>query len=66
MLPRRCHPSASALGVGWRAELDGAVYGQPLVIGNRVIAATENDTVYAPVPAERGNVSCPAVTWCEW
>ena len=37
----------SALGVGWRAELDGAVYGQPLVIGNQVIAATENDSVYA-------------------
>ena len=40
-------PVGSALGVGWRAELDGAVYGQPLVIGNQVIAATENDTVYA-------------------
>ena len=40
-------PVGSALSVGWRAELDGAVYGQPLVIGNQVIAATENDTVYA-------------------
>jgi len=40
-------PVGSALGVGWRAELDGAVYGQPLVIRNLVIAATENDSVYA-------------------
>jgi outer membrane protein assembly factor BamB len=29
------------------AELDGAVYAQPLVVGSTVIAATENDTVYA-------------------
>jgi outer membrane protein assembly factor BamB len=27
--------------------LDGAVYGQPLVLGGRVIASTENNTVYA-------------------
>jgi len=41
--PRRC------LRRQWsgHAELDGAVYGQPLVIGNQVIAATENDSVYA-------------------
>jgi polyvinyl alcohol dehydrogenase (cytochrome) len=31
----------------WQAKLDGAVYGQPLVIGDRVIAATENNSVYA-------------------
>jgi outer membrane protein assembly factor BamB len=31
----------------WSARLDGAVYGQPLVLGDKVIAATENDTVYA-------------------
>ncbi|MGH3765951.1 MAG: PQQ-binding-like beta-propeller repeat protein [Pseudonocardiaceae bacterium] len=31
----------------WQAPLDGAVYGQPLVIGDKVIAATENNTVYA-------------------
>lgn len=30
----------------WRATLDGAVYGQPLVVGGLVLAATENDTVY--------------------
>jgi len=31
----------------WRARLDGKVYGQPLVWAGRVLAATENDTVYA-------------------
>jgi outer membrane protein assembly factor BamB len=35
------------LSRAWSAALDGAVYGQPLVIGDRVFAATENDTVYA-------------------
>jgi polyvinyl alcohol dehydrogenase (cytochrome) len=35
------------LHVAWRAQLDGAVYGQPLLVGNLVIAATENDSVYA-------------------
>jgi PQQ-like domain len=40
-------PPAGRLSVAWRARLDGAVYGQPLVIGDTVIAATEGDTVYA-------------------
>jgi outer membrane protein assembly factor BamB len=31
----------------WRTTLDQAVYGQPVVSGGRVIAATENNTVYA-------------------
>ena len=35
------------LKVSWRAHLDGAVYGQPLLVGQQVIAATENDSVYA-------------------
>jgi outer membrane protein assembly factor BamB len=39
-------PAAGRLAIGWSRRLDGAVYGQPLVIGNLVIAATENDTVY--------------------
>ncbi|GAA2147323.1 hypothetical protein GCM10009760_38110 [Kitasatospora kazusensis] len=30
----------------WSAALDGAVYGQPLVVGARVLAATENNTLY--------------------
>ena len=39
--------AAGHLSVAWRAGLDGAVYGQPLVIGNLVVAATENDSLYA-------------------
>jgi outer membrane protein assembly factor BamB len=39
--------AAGALTTAWTAQLDGAVYGQPLVVGGDVIAATENDTVYA-------------------
>jgi outer membrane protein assembly factor BamB len=34
-------------GIAWRARLDGAVYGQPLLVGSLVIAATENDSLYA-------------------
>jgi outer membrane protein assembly factor BamB len=30
----------------WSHSVDGAVYGQPIVVGRTVIAATENDTVY--------------------
>jgi outer membrane protein assembly factor BamB len=40
-------PPVGTPRVGWRADLDGAVYGQPLVLGTTVLAATENDTVYA-------------------
>ncbi len=36
--------------VAWRATLDGAVYGQPLLVGGMILAATENDTVYALDP----------------
>jgi PQQ-like domain len=36
----------------WQTRLDGAVYGQPLVIGETVIAATEHDTVYALAAAD--------------
>jgi outer membrane protein assembly factor BamB len=39
--------AAGALTTAWTAHLDGAVYGQPLVVGGDVIAATENDTIYA-------------------
>jgi outer membrane protein assembly factor BamB len=31
----------------WQTQLDGAVYGQPLALGDRIIAATEHNTVYA-------------------
>lgn len=41
----------SALSLSWHAKLDGAVYGEPLVVGKHLLAATENDTVYALDPA---------------
>jgi len=31
----------------WSRSLDGAVYAQPIVVGQRLIVATENNTVYA-------------------
>jgi polyvinyl alcohol dehydrogenase (cytochrome) len=45
------------LSVAWRTTLDGAVYGQPLLIGSLVVVATEHDTVYA-LSAATG-----AITW---
>ena len=39
-------PAAGPLSIAWTTRLDGAVYGQPLVIGGLVIAATEGDSVY--------------------
>jgi polyvinyl alcohol dehydrogenase (cytochrome) len=39
-------PAAGRLAIAWRRHLDGAVYGQPLVVGGTVIAATEGDSVY--------------------
>ncbi len=43
-------PTAPALGtpaLAWTAQLDGAVYASPLIVAGHVIAATENNTVYA-------------------
>ncbi|MGB9281603.1 MAG: PQQ-binding-like beta-propeller repeat protein [Pseudonocardiaceae bacterium] len=40
------------LRTAWHTKLDGAVYGQPLVIGDRIIAATEHNTVYALAAAD--------------
>jgi outer membrane protein assembly factor BamB len=31
----------------WSTRLDGAVYGEPLVVGDRVLVATEADSLYA-------------------
>ncbi|MEV6844626.1 PQQ-binding-like beta-propeller repeat protein [Actinoplanes sp. NPDC051411] len=45
-------PAATRLTPAWRARLDGAVYGEPLVVGGRLLAATENDTVYALDPTD--------------
>jgi outer membrane protein assembly factor BamB len=39
-------PAAGKLAIAWSARLGGAVYGQPLVIGSTVVAATETDEVY--------------------
>lgn len=38
------------LSVAWSAALDGAVYAEPLVLGGRIIAVTENDSAYAIDP----------------
>jgi outer membrane protein assembly factor BamB len=39
----------------WSAQLDGQVYAEPLAVGDRVYAATENNTVYA-LNARNGQV----------
>jgi len=49
-------PAAGALRITWTRHLDGAVYGQPLVIGGLVIAATEGDTVYG-LSAANGRIA---------
>jgi polyvinyl alcohol dehydrogenase (cytochrome) len=48
-------PAAGRLAIAWARRLDGAVYGQPLVIGGLVIAATEGDTVYG-LSRSRGRI----------
>jgi outer membrane protein assembly factor BamB len=52
----RQFPAPGQLQVAWRSKLDGAVYGQPLAVGDTVLAATESDTVYA-LDAESGKVA---------
>lgn len=39
-------PAAGPMSIAWTRRLDGAVYGQPLVIGGLVVAATEGDSIY--------------------
>ncbi len=39
-------PTVGPLRRAWATKLDGQVYAQPLVLGSRVIAATENDSLY--------------------
>ncbi len=39
-------PAFAAFHSGWKAALDGAVYGQPIVLGSTVIAATEGGSLY--------------------
>jgi outer membrane protein assembly factor BamB len=40
-------PDPTKLTHAWTAQLDGAVYGEPLVLGEHVLVATEGDTLYA-------------------
>ena len=40
-------PLKAPLHRAWSRQLDGAVYAQPIVVGKRLIVATENNTVYA-------------------
>jgi outer membrane protein assembly factor BamB len=44
-------PAPSSAKVAWNARLDGAVYGQPVVVDGTVIAATEGDSVYGIGPS---------------
>jgi len=50
-------PAFSAFHSAWTAALDGAVYGQPIVIGTTVVAATEGGSLYGL------SVSSGAVLW---
>jgi len=43
-------PDAHTLTNIWGIQLDGAVYAEPLVVGNHVIVATEGDSLYALNP----------------
>jgi outer membrane protein assembly factor BamB len=40
-------PNPTRLPRLWAQNLDGAVYAEPLVVGGRVLVATENDSLYA-------------------
>jgi outer membrane protein assembly factor BamB len=48
-------PDPHNLSKIWSTQLDGSVYAEPLVVGNRVIVATEGDSLYALDP-HTGNV----------
>ena len=43
-------PDPRSLSKIWSTQLDGSVYAEPLVVGNRVIVATEGDSLYALDP----------------
>ena len=47
-LPNMTDPTR--LTKGWSANLDGAVYGQPLMVKEHLIVATEGDSVYSLDP----------------
>ncbi|MDQ1682157.1 MAG: hypothetical protein QOH99_698, partial [Frankiaceae bacterium] len=43
-------PAINSVSHGWTARLDGAVYAQPLLVGSRLIVATEGDSLYSISP----------------
>src|SRR5215469_11836190 len=48
-------PNPGTLTRLWQRKLDGAVYAEPLVVGDRLIVATEHDSVYA-LSAQTGQI----------
>ncbi len=48
-------PDPQKLTQAWNMKLDGAVYGEPLVVHGHVLVATENDTLYS-LDAQTGQV----------
>ncbi len=40
-------PDPQKLNLAWHVKLDGAVYGEPLLVNGHVLVATENDTLYS-------------------
>ena len=50
-------PAFTGFSAGWKASLDGAVYGQPIVLGTTVVAATEGGSLYGL------SLSTGAVLW---
>ncbi|HKF36300.1 MAG TPA: PQQ-binding-like beta-propeller repeat protein [Ktedonobacteraceae bacterium] len=48
-------PDPQRLTSLWNVQLDGAVYGEPLVIGGHVIVATEGDSLYS-LDAQTGHI----------
>jgi outer membrane protein assembly factor BamB len=51
----RSSPRLGRMHRAWSRHLDGQVYAEPLAVGSRVYAATENNTVYA-LSAHSGQV----------
>lgn len=48
-------PDPQKLSQTWHTKLDGAVYGEPLVVSGHILVATENDTLYS-LDANTGQV----------
>jgi outer membrane protein assembly factor BamB len=45
------HPAGTPLRQAWTADLEGAVYGEPLVVHGLLVVATESDQVWGLDPA---------------